>query len=175
MRFEQTHEILNHIRDFHTSLSNCYQHLEDETVRERARLLLDYLVTREKELAKALQDFMDEADPELLDTWFQFADESKLLILSCPVIDTEHELGIDEIISLAQKAHDCLISAFKEIITNCDSNRVSDVFQMLCDQAENQWHTLVHDANLLSADFLLLGQAVECFDRPPVSLNSFLR
>lgn len=150
MRFEQLHEILNHIREFHLSLSNCYQHLEDEAVRERTKLLLDYMVTREKELATALQDFINEAEPELLDTWFQFADEGRLLEFSCPVIDTEADLGVDDIMRLAQEGHDCLISAFEEIIANCDSNRVRDVFQKLSDQAQNQWRRFVHDTNLLS-------------------------
>ena len=31
MRFEQAHEILEHIRDHHASLSDCYQHLQDRT------------------------------------------------------------------------------------------------------------------------------------------------
>ena len=150
MRFEQTHEILNHIRDFHFSLSSCYQHLEDEAVRERTKLLLDYLVTREKELANAIEDFTSNAEPELLDTWFQFADENTLLELSCPVIDPEADLGVDDIMRLAQEAHDCLISTFDEIIANCDSNRVRDVFQKLGDQAQNQWRKLVRDTNLLS-------------------------
>lgn len=150
MRFEQTHEILNHIQDFHTSLSHCYKHLEDEAVRERTRLLLDYLKTREQDLASAIQNFMNEAEPELLDTWFQFADESKLLDFSCPVINAETELGVDEVMVLAQISHDCLISTFKEIISNCESPRVSDVFQNLCEQAVNQWHNFVHETNMLS-------------------------
>ena len=150
MRFEQTHDILNHIRDFHSCLSSCYQHLEDETVRERTKLLLDYLINREKELASAVENFMEEADPELLDTWFQFADEDRLLKFSCPVIDRDTALDIDKIIHLAQEAHDCLISTFDEIIMNCDSQRVTEVFQKLSEQANKQWHTLIHDANLLS-------------------------
>lgn len=150
MRFEQACEILNHIRDFHSSLSGCYQHLEDDVARERTRLLLDYLVLHEKELARALHEFTEEADPELLDTWFQFADESELLDFSFPVIDTGAEPGIDEIMQLAQQAHDCLISTFDKIIENCDSQRVCDVFRKLSEQASNQWRKLVRDANLLS-------------------------
>ncbi len=150
MRFEQTHEILNHIRDFHSTLSDCYKHLENESVRERTRLLLDYLVIREKELATALQDFTTEADPELLDTWFQFASESKLLEFSCPVINTDTQIDMENIMLIAREAHDYLISTFREIIDNCDSERVVDVFEKLMEQAEKQWHTLAHDINLLS-------------------------
>ena len=150
MRFEQTHEILNHIRDFHSALSSCYQQLEDETMRERTRLLLDYLVTREKELASALQDFMDKADPEILDTWFQFADESELLEISCPVINPEAELSMDDIMRHVQETHDCLIALFDEIISNADSQRVREVFQKLSDQAQKKWHALIRDVNMLS-------------------------
>ncbi len=150
MRFEQTREILKHIQDFHTSLSHCYQHLEDEPVRERTRLLLDYLKTREHDLANAIQSFTNEAEPELLDTWFQFADENNLLEFSCPVINTETEFGVDEVMVLAQKSHECLISTFEEIISNCESQRVTNVFQMLCVQASSQWRQFVHEASMLS-------------------------
>lgn len=149
MRFEQTREILNHIRDFHSSLSLCYQHLEDDKVRERTQLLLDYMVTREKDLASAIEDFTSDADQELLDTWFQFADETRLLAFACPVIDTP-ELSTDEVIQLAEQAHKCMISAYDEILENCDTPRVRDVFQQLHDQASRQWTHLVHETNLLS-------------------------
>ena len=150
MRFEQTHEILEHIRDFHSSLSGCYHHLENEAVRERTRLLLDYLVKRENDLARALEDFTNEADPELLDTWFQFADESELLKFKCPVINPDTDLEMDNILQLAQEAHDCLMSTFAEIISNCESQRISTVFEKLRDQAEQQWRTFIRDTNLLS-------------------------
>jgi hypothetical protein len=150
MRFEQTREILNHIRDFHSSLSHCYQQLEDDKVRERTELLLDYLVTREKDLASAIEDFTSDADKELLDTWFQFADETKLLTFACPVIENPAEMSTDEVIQLAEQAHNCMISAFDEILENCETARVRDVFQQLHDQASRQWRHLVHETNLLS-------------------------
>jgi hypothetical protein len=150
MRFEQTHQILNNIRDFHSALSECYQHLQDESDRERSRLLLDYLVTREKELANALQNFMNEADHEVLDTWFQFADESELIDLLCPVVNTETCMDIDEIMQLAKRAHECLIRVFDLIIANCEAPNVCDVFDKLRAQANKQWLRLVHETNLLA-------------------------
>jgi len=150
MRFKQTQEILNHTRSFHSSLSGCYQHLADEAVRERTKLLIDYMVQREHELADAIQDFIRDTEPDILDTWFQFSDESKLLEFSCAVIDENADFSVDDIVRLAQEAHECLISTFEEIIVNCESPRVCDVFRKLAIQATNQWHALVRDTVLLS-------------------------
>ena len=57
---------------------------------------------------------------------------------------------MDTILQLAQEAHDCLVSTFALIISNCESRRVSHVFEKLRDQAEKQWHKLVRDTGMLS-------------------------
>lgn len=150
MRFEQTREILRHIHDFHRSLSHCYQGLERKADRERVKLLLDYMNAREGALAQALEDFMEEAEPEVLDTWFQFADESVCLSLPCPIVDVQGESAIDEVIALAKESHECLMKAYEEIIANSDTQRVRDVFQNLLDEGQRAWKALMRNTQLLS-------------------------
>ncbi len=150
MRFEQTREILRHIRDFHQSLSHCYQGLEDKAGRERVKLLLDYMGERESDLAEAVEAFMEEAEPEVLDTWFQFADESVYLKLACPVIDPSEDTAVEDVLALAQEAHECLMKAYQEIIANCDMQRVCDVFQNLLDEGQREWKALMRNTQLMS-------------------------
>ena len=66
------------------------------------------------------------------------------------MINSNADLEIYEIISLAQQAHEYLTLTFKEIILDSESQRVSEVFKNLHDQAETQWHMLVSDTNLFS-------------------------
>ncbi len=150
MRFEQTHEILDHIRDYHRSLSHCYDALEEKAGRRQVKLMLDYLADRERELADAINQFKEKAEPDVLDAWFQFADENRHLELACPVIDLEADMDVNDILALAQEAHDCLTRAFGEIAANCETPEVRDVFNQLSAQGETQWKALVRDAEQLS-------------------------
>ena len=151
MRFEQTHEILKHIQNFHASLSDLYQNLENKAARERTKLLLDYMGSQEQQLAAAIENFMQQGKPELLDAWFQFDDDAKLQeFCACPDINPDSDLSVDDVMHLAQQAYHCLTSTFENIINNCQSPRVSDVFQQLLDQARSKWKRLVQAANTLS-------------------------
>ncbi len=150
MRFEQTREILRHIHDFHQSLSHCYQGLEHKSDHERLKLLLDYMSEREGSLATALEAFLEEAEPEVLDTWFQFADEAVCLKLPCPVVNVRGDTAIDEVIALAKESHACLMKAYEEIIANSDTPRVREVFQNLLDEGERDWKALMRNTQLLS-------------------------
>lgn len=149
MRFEQTREILANIRDFHESLAHCYHLLEGRAGRGRAKLLLDYLGDREDELAAALDQFLQDADPEVLDTWFQFADERAYLELFCP-ISCEPGTDVNDVLRLAQEAHDDLLRVYGELVANADMPRVREVFQNLMDKGERDSRTLMRNVNLLA-------------------------
>jgi ferritin-like protein len=150
MRFEQTHEILAHVRDYHKSLSDCYRDLQGQLARQSAKLLLEYLSHRETDLANAIQQFMDEADPGVLDSWFQFADDSGPLDFACPVLALREDMDANDVLAVVQQAHNCLIHVFTEIVDSCETDRVREVFQNLKEQSLRDWQKLVLDTNLLS-------------------------
>ena len=150
MRFEQTKEILEHIGNFHASTAECYRALEDRAKQTRVKLFLDYLSERQNELAAAIDNFLAEAPADVLDTWFQFADEDEYLTLVCPDVAPHPDMSVDEVMVVAHEVHGCLMGAYRAIVANTESQAVREVFENLLQGGERQWKTLVRDVQLLS-------------------------
>lgn len=146
MRFEQTRDVLNHARDFHRKVSDFYHELEEQSDQKRVRLLLDYMAGREKELADALDDFVNQASTDVLNTWFQFTHDDDTLQLNCPDVEVKREMSVDDVMSMAMRFHDCLMRLYGELAGSARSNRVREVFLSLMQEAEKEWERLERNA-----------------------------
>jgi hypothetical protein len=150
MRFEQTKEILEHIGNFHASTAACYRALEDRAKQTRVKLFLDYLSQRQSELAAAVDDFLAEAPADVLDTWFQFADEDEYLTLACPDAAPHPDMSEEEVMAVAHEVHECLMGAYRAIAANSESQAVREVFENLLQGGEGQWKALMRNVQLLA-------------------------
>ena len=79
MRFKKTRELLDHVRKFHEAVGHCCLEAGRESEQERVRILLDYIADREQNLARAVTEFSEESNDQVLDTWFQYTtDDAEL-------------------------------------------------------------------------------------------------
>jgi hypothetical protein len=86
MTMERVVDFLDHLRDLHSRLGQCFDNLERVDPDPRLRLLLVYLRWREQELARCIGVFEGEAEKSTLRTWLPFVPEKSLagLIEECP-------------------------------------------------------------------------------------------
>ena len=81
MRFETAREVLNHANSFHLQLSEFYKTLAKGQDQNKAKLLLDYFVEHEQELADTLRRYEKDADDSILETWFEYTHDEEVLII----------------------------------------------------------------------------------------------
>ncbi|XOZ34383.1 ATPase [Halomonadaceae bacterium KBTZ08] len=69
MEIKTFKDLIDWTRNLHHQTANCLAHCATEHEQERARALLDYLATHEKELEKTVEGFETEGDTGALKTW----------------------------------------------------------------------------------------------------------
>lgn len=149
MRFEQMRDVLAHATRFHRQVSDFYRQAHDKSGRERVKMLLDYMSDRESELADALDTFVAEASPEVLDTWFQFTDDEHTLRPECPSLELPPDMSIDDVLQLAKRFHECLTRLYGELAEAAESEHVRDVFQNLLEASAREWKKLMRNVDLM--------------------------
>ena len=72
MRFQRTRDILEHVRQYHQTVSKHCERVSGETNKKRLKLLVDYVSEREQSLADALQHFVRRYPTQ----WIRFRNDS---------------------------------------------------------------------------------------------------
>ena len=147
MRFEQTREVLRHVRQFHESVASLCQRLSEECDEERIRMLLDYMSERERELAKAVDEFTDETSENVLDTWFQYTHDDTGLAI--PDFALTPETRIEDVLRLGLDLAQSLIDLYKEVADNAETEEVRAVFRNLLEFEEKEKLKLARNAQML--------------------------
>jgi rubrerythrin len=147
MRFEQTREVLRHAKKFHEQVAGLCNRLSGKCDQERIRMLLDYMGERERQLAKAIDQFADETSNNVLDTWFQYSHDPSSL--QCPDFNITSETSSDDVMRLGMDLAQCLIDMYKEIADNADSEEIRAVFRNLLEREQKEKLKLARNAQLL--------------------------
>lgn len=148
MRFEQTRDVLEHVRQFHLEISALYHRLSTQSDKERLKLLLDYMSQRENKLAQALSEFTDETSHNILDTWFQYTHDKDRL--RCPDFHLSADTTVDDIMRFGLALADCFIDLYREIAATADSEEIAAVFRNLLASEEREKLKLARNAQLLN-------------------------
>ena len=96
--------------------------------RARVRMLLDYLSRHESHMARVLKRFEQDANPKVLDTWFQYtvpfsAEAEKL--------KPHPNLTMEEVIDRATRFDECLVELYKTLAMESDLSSVREVCEQL--------------------------------------------
>jgi rubrerythrin len=110
-------------------------------------MLLDYMGERERQLAKAIDQFADETSNNVLDTWFQYSHDPSSL--QCPDFNITSETSSDDVMRLGMDLAQCLIDMYKEIADNADSEEIRAVFRNLLEREQKEKLKLARNAQLL--------------------------
>ena len=149
MRFKTVADVLDVVKEFHGSLARQFAELEQITTSERAQLMLDYLNRHEQNLARATDQFLNDADPGLLHTWLQYVPDfhPEGMLEKVRSVDLN---DVNSIVAVALQVDDYLISLYGEIVDHTDTEEVKEVFKSLIKLEDNERHTVARSAFRLS-------------------------
>lgn len=69
MAFKQLKDLIEWITEYHEMLEKQYETLASSQDNERMRMALSFLASREHHLAEMMEDFLQDADDDLMDCW----------------------------------------------------------------------------------------------------------
>ncbi len=137
MRFQTLRDVIEFSREVHEELAERYEDMSNQSVVERARMLLDYLARHERHLQEALQCFEAEAARSVLDSWFRFAPVHTLEDVVSEV-EMFADMEVDELVAEALKLDDHLIAIYQEAVDKAPNAHVRAVCQSLLDMERTE-------------------------------------
>lgn len=137
MAFEQTRDVLEHVREFHQKLSVFYDGLKGTTTKERARILLDYMSRHEDYLDDCLAQYEEQVSDNVLDTFFKYESECTGPMASAK-FEIKPDMDVDDVIAIAMHFDACLVSFYREMAQRALSEKVREVFQNLLKMEESE-------------------------------------
>ncbi len=149
MTVEQTRNIIDHTKVFHSRVSQYYHRLADSTQQGRVKLLLDYMSAHENRLAEGLAAYEDSAPEKILNTWLQSSvttDAAKLQV------DGEliPGMSVDEIVGLGIRLTECVLEVYKNLAEQSEPESVRQVFANLLSMEQKALQQFVRDAGQLT-------------------------
>ena len=148
MSFEQTRDILGHVREYHARVSAYYHSLKDSDSQQRVLLLVEYLSRRHAAISDHLATCEETAAKDILDTWFQYSLDSSLLeyINSFTI---EGGMTVDDVIQQVMEIEDRLINLYRDILDTALSDHVREYFEMLLVMEECEEQIMQRDALMM--------------------------
>lgn len=148
MRFDQTGEVLRYVERFHEDLARAYAELSEHMPERRARLLLDYMVSRETETAEAVRQFAHDSPDPSLKEWDPFTiDDSAIRARVKSAL--RGDAPTDELLGLALEVAAWFEGLFLRLETKSGTPEQKALFANLRERAEREKHKLARNANML--------------------------
>jgi len=69
MAFKQLKDVIEWVTEYHEMLERQYETLASRQDNERMQMALSFLASREHNLAERMEDFLQDADDDLMDSW----------------------------------------------------------------------------------------------------------
>lgn len=115
MRFNQVHEVLDHLIYTSTSITEAYERLLDTVESERTRMLLHYLFDKETENITHLKDVKNRMAEKLLLTWID-EDIDHSLIDTIDHFKVEKSISTNELMAIVTNLQDKKIEWLNVIV-----------------------------------------------------------
>ncbi len=137
MSFKTVRDVLELSQDIHSSASNLYEQLREQTQRERVDMLLKFLSHHENEMSQVLARVTADVNERILDEWHQTELTSVSQILDgCK--ECHPDISVDELVSMALRVDDSLISLYKHMASESSTDDARQLFNNLVLLEENE-------------------------------------
>lgn len=131
MAFKQMKDLIEWITEYHEMLEKQYKTLAGSQNDERMQMALSFLANRENHLAERMEDFLQDADNDLMDSWLvdsQTFDNRKIPenLPECNGCADIHDLHKNIL-----QAHKTLTDMYELRSELAQSNRQAELFREL--------------------------------------------
>lgn len=137
MSFKTVRDVLQLSQEIHSSASNLYEQLREQTQRDRVDMLLKFLSRHEEELAKTLGRVQEDVSERILNEWHQTELTSIDSILDgCK--ECHPDINVQELVNMALKVDDSLINLYKHMSSEASTDEARQLFNNLVILEENE-------------------------------------
>lgn len=130
MPYFQIKDVLNRVRDFHTSISAHIGEMPDQSNRMRVRLLLDYVAMYETCFSEVVKRYEEIGEESVLNMWIQFVPETKVNQVF-EEADLSDDDSIEEVVKLVFQSHERIFEIFKHFRDASRSSQIAEFFDNL--------------------------------------------
>ncbi|MDB4279750.1 hypothetical protein N9865_02855 [Paraglaciecola sp.] len=137
MRFEKARDAVKHAQSFHIQLCQFYKYLNNLENTQKVKLLLEYMIQHEKDLAESLDHYEKNTSSGVLDTWLQYANDQS--ILKIPKKEAlPSKSSIEDIIKLSITFSDELIEVYAQVAEQVDDVKLKEIFTHLANMQSQE-------------------------------------
>jgi len=143
MRFQQLKEILDHMIDSRSAMSQLYRRMTGQADSPRAKMLLEYMVIHEKEVIEKLSNYQDEASPRVLDTWFENVQGEDFTAL-CLKIELPATMTEQDVLGMALDLENRLLEVLHAALEVAPTQDVKSAIESLLQAERVRQQRFVH-------------------------------
>ncbi|MBY5981294.1 hypothetical protein [Ferrimonas balearica] len=143
MRFQQLKEILDHMIDSRSAMSQLYRRMTGQADSPRAKMLLEYMVIHEKEVIEKLSNYQDEASPRVLDTWFENVQGEDFTAL-CQKIELPATMTEQDVLGMALDLENRLLDVLHAALEVAPTQDVKSAIESLLQAERVRQQRFVH-------------------------------
>jgi hypothetical protein len=131
MAFKQLKNLIEWVVEYHEALEHQYTHLAASQPDERMRMALEFLASREAHQAEAMEDYLQDADDDLMDMWLRDppAFESSKIQAGVPACEGCHD--VQDVLKNILQAHENLSQMYELRARLARTSRESELFSGL--------------------------------------------
>ncbi|MBY6187662.1 hypothetical protein KUV89_13645 [Marinobacter hydrocarbonoclasticus] len=143
MRFQQLKEILDHLIESRSAMSQLYRRMTSQADSPRAKMLLEYMVIHEKEVVEKLANYQDEASPRVLDTWFENVQGEDFIVL-CQKTELPATMTEQDVLGLALDLENRLLDLLHAALEVAPTQDVKSAIESLLQAERVRQQRFVH-------------------------------
>ncbi|MCG9697500.1 hypothetical protein [Shewanella sp. Isolate11] len=143
MRFQQLNEQLAYVSKCRLEIAKLYRRLHEGVDSSRVKLMLEYLQQHEKDVAKKIDNYIEEAPTRLLELWYNdivFED----FIKRCQDIVIHANMDEESLLELHLELDNCLIGLLEKTERSSVPGEVKSALADLIRVEKIQQQRLVH-------------------------------
>ncbi|GAA4499617.1 hypothetical protein [Pseudaeromonas paramecii] len=148
MRYQQLKDILLHLHQAHQQLGERYHQWQRQQPAERSRLLLEFMIQKEKEAARHAGRLQQSLDAKLQETWVDIQTDGQfaqaLTSLPQQVPDST-----ESILEQAVALDEALIAELEVMARHLDGEGLQSWCAGIVQEERTRQHQLVHNAHRL--------------------------
>lgn len=145
MRVQQVHDVVSWSAEYHAALAEEYGKFVAVACDERVRLILDYLVSHEREIEKGLRQYLETAPPGLMATWSRSGPNLKHPKLLEELKSSLCCTSVAEITGLAVRIHSTLGNMYDELVQSAELDEQRELLTALRDHEGAETRRMVRD------------------------------
>lgn len=146
--FSTVRETLIHNQHLHGRIAEFYRQLARKANHQQVDVLLQLLAKHESKLMTFLGEYIEEASPKVLDTFYQFDPEQYLDSLFVSDVKPS-EISMGMVDSIAQRIEQYFSDIYQEMADVNDNDEVKELFENLRQHMEQEKKRLTININSL--------------------------